>query len=298
MDEKSNFWAMGDTGPCGPCSEIFYDHGPEIPGGPPGSKDEDGDRYVEIWNLVFMQFERAADGRMTPLPKPSVDTGMGLERTAAVMQGVHSNYDIDLFVKLIQAAAQATHAKDATSPSLARHRGPHPRLLVPDRRRGDPGQRRPGLRAPPHHPPRDPPRLQARPGKAVLPHARPGARGGDGHRLPGAREGRGPRRARAEAGREALRGDARERHGAARDGHRENAGQDDRRRDGVQALRHLRFPGGPHRRHRARARALDRPGRVRAGDGIAARSRARRQQVRRRPARARDARCRKQVLRL
>ncbi|HWN06054.1 MAG TPA: alanine--tRNA ligase, partial [Steroidobacteraceae bacterium] len=118
MDEKSNFWAMGDTGPCGPCSEIFYDHGPEIPGGPPGSKDEDGDRYVEIWNLVFMQFERAADGRMTPLPKPSVDTGMGLERTAAVMQGVHSNYDIDLFVKLIQAAAQATHAQDVASPSL------------------------------------------------------------------------------------------------------------------------------------------------------------------------------------
>ncbi len=118
MDENSNFWAMGDTGPCGPCSEIFYDHGPEIAGGPPGSKDEDGDRYVEIWNLVFMQFERAADGRMTPLPKPSVDTGMGLERTAAVMQGVHSNYDIDLFVKLIQAAAQATHAKDLASPSL------------------------------------------------------------------------------------------------------------------------------------------------------------------------------------
>ena len=118
MDEKSNFWAMGDTGPCGPCSEIFYDHGPEIPGGPPGSKDEDGDRYVEIWNLVFMQFERAADGTMTPLPKPSVDTGMGLERTAAVMQGVHSNYDIDLFVKLIQAAAQATHAQDVASPSL------------------------------------------------------------------------------------------------------------------------------------------------------------------------------------
>ena len=118
MDEKSNFWSMGDTGPCGPCSEIFYDHGPGIPGGPPGSKDEDGDRYVEIWNLVFMQFERAADGSMTPLPKPSVDTGMGLERTAAVMQGVHSNYDIDLFVKLIRAAAKATHASDTASPSL------------------------------------------------------------------------------------------------------------------------------------------------------------------------------------
>ena len=118
MDEKSNFWAMGDTGPCGPCSEIFYDHGPEIAGGPPGSKDEDGDRYVEIWNLVFMQYERSADGTMTPLPRPSVDTGMGLERTAAVMQGVHSNYDIDLFRNLIRAAAEATATTDVRSPSL------------------------------------------------------------------------------------------------------------------------------------------------------------------------------------
>jgi alanyl-tRNA synthetase len=118
MDEQSNFWAMGDTGPCGPCSEIFYDHGPGIAGGPPGSKDEDGDRYVEIWNLVFMQFERSADGILTRLPKPSVDTGMGLERAAAVMQGVHSNYDIDLFRNLIKAAAEATHAKELASPSL------------------------------------------------------------------------------------------------------------------------------------------------------------------------------------
>ena len=118
MDEKSNFWAMGDTGPCGPCSEIFYDHGKDIEGGPPGSKNEDGDRYVEIWNLVFMQYDRSADGKMTSLPKPSVDTGMGLERTAAVMQGVHSNYDIDLFQGLIAAAAEATHQKKKTSPSL------------------------------------------------------------------------------------------------------------------------------------------------------------------------------------
>jgi alanyl-tRNA synthetase len=118
MDEKSNFWAMGDTGPCGPCSEIFYDHGPDIAGGPPGSKDEDGDRYVEIWNLVFMQYERASDGTMSPLPKPSVDTGMGLERTAAVMQGVHSNYDIDLFQGLVSAAAKATTQTERKSPSL------------------------------------------------------------------------------------------------------------------------------------------------------------------------------------
>ena len=118
MGEKSNFWAMGDTGPCGPCSEIFYDHGPEVPGGPPGSADEDGDRYVEIWNLVFMQYERAADGTLTPLPKPSVDTGAGLERLAAVMQGVHSNYDIDLFRELVGAAAKITGATALDSPSL------------------------------------------------------------------------------------------------------------------------------------------------------------------------------------
>ena len=118
LGEKSNFWAMGDTGPCGPCTEIFYDHGPQIPGGPPGSPDEDGDRYVEIWNLVFMQYDRAADGTLTPLPKPSVDTGAGLERLAAVMQGVHSNYDIDLFRGLVRAAARVTGARDAASPSL------------------------------------------------------------------------------------------------------------------------------------------------------------------------------------
>ena len=118
LGESSNFWQMGDTGPCGPCSEIFYDHGPEIAGGPPGSPDDDGDRYVEIWNLVFMQYERASDGTLTPLPKPSVDTGAGLERLAAVLQGVHSNYDIDLFRDLIAAAAAATGATDLTSPSL------------------------------------------------------------------------------------------------------------------------------------------------------------------------------------
>jgi alanyl-tRNA synthetase len=118
MGEKSNFWAMGDTGPCGPCSEIFYDHGPEVPGGPPGSPDEEGDRYVEIWNLVFMQFDRSADGTLTPLPKPSVDTGMGLERIAAVLQGVHSNYDIDLFKHLIRAAAELARTTDLGSSSL------------------------------------------------------------------------------------------------------------------------------------------------------------------------------------
>ncbi len=118
MGEKSNFWSMGETGPCGPCTEIFYDHGAEIPGGPPGSPDEDGDRYVEIWNLVFMQYDRSSDGVLLPLPKPSVDTGMGLERVAAVMQGVHSNYDIDLFRSLIRSAAEITGTRDLESSSL------------------------------------------------------------------------------------------------------------------------------------------------------------------------------------
>jgi alanyl-tRNA synthetase len=115
---SDNFWQMGETGPCGPCTEIFYDHGTHIPGGPPGSADADGDRWIEIWNLVFMQFDRSAEGVLNPLPKPSVDTGMGLERTAAVMQGVHSNYEIDLFVNLIKAAAEATHTTDLSSSSL------------------------------------------------------------------------------------------------------------------------------------------------------------------------------------
>src|SRR6188768_3563868 len=116
--ESDNFWQMGDTGPCGPCSEIFYDHGPEVAGGPPGSADADGDRYIEIWNLVFMQFNRDEAGTMHPLPKPSVDTGMGLERLTAVLQHVHSNYEIDMFQALVKAAARETNTKDLLSPSL------------------------------------------------------------------------------------------------------------------------------------------------------------------------------------
>jgi alanyl-tRNA synthetase len=115
---SDNFWMMGDTGPCGPCTEIFYDHGAHIPGGPPGSPDEDGDRFIEIWNNVFMQFNRDEAGVMHPLPKPSVDTGMGLERIAAVLQGVHANYEIDLFQTLIAAAARETKCADLDSPSL------------------------------------------------------------------------------------------------------------------------------------------------------------------------------------
>ena len=116
--DEDNFWQMGDTGPCGPSTEIFWDHGEDIPGGPPGSKDDDLDRYIEIWNLVFMQFERDNTGKMTPLPKPSIDTGMGLERIAAVMQGVHNNYDIDLFQHLIKSAAAVIGCKDLQENSL------------------------------------------------------------------------------------------------------------------------------------------------------------------------------------
>ena len=116
--ESDNFWAMGDTGPCGPCTEIFYDHGPQVWGGPPGSAEEDGDRFIEIWNIVFMQFERDAAGNMKPLPKPSIDTGMGLERMTAVMQGVHSNYEIDLFVNLLNAVAEAVGCANEGQASL------------------------------------------------------------------------------------------------------------------------------------------------------------------------------------
>ncbi|MBR7889789.1 alanine--tRNA ligase [Marinomonas sp. A79] len=116
--QSDNFWAMGDTGPCGPCSEVFYDHGEHIWGGPPGSPEEDGDRFIEIWNVVFMQFNRSADGTMAPLPKPSVDTGMGLERIAAILQGVHSNYEIDLFQNLIKAAAKVVGTDDLSAQSL------------------------------------------------------------------------------------------------------------------------------------------------------------------------------------
>src|SRR5690554_1287793 len=115
---SDNFWQMADTGPCGPCSEIFYDHGPEVWGGPPGSPEEDGDRYIEVWNLVFMQFDRDADGNLNPLPKPCVDTGMGLERIAAVLQNVHSNYEIDIFQNLIRAAAREVAANGGQAPDL------------------------------------------------------------------------------------------------------------------------------------------------------------------------------------
>ena len=215
---SDNFWMMGDTGPCGPCSEIFYDHGPDVAGGPPGSAEQDGDRYIEIWNNVFMQFNRTEDGVMHKLPKPSVDTGMGLERLTAVLQHVHSNYEIDLFVALLAAAKAAVDAAGAGR--LRRgfavaegHRRPHPRLHLHRHRRRDPGQRGPRLRAAPHHAPRHPPRLQARRAQAVLPH--PGGRIGrrDGQRLPGTAARQAARDRGAEAGRGALLPDHRQRHG-------------------------------------------------------------------------------------
>ena len=151
---------MGDTGPCGPCSEIFYDHGPDVAGGPPGQPEQDGDRYIEIWNNVFMQFNRTEDGVMHKLPKPSVDTGMGLERLAAVLQHVHSNYEIDLFVRAAGRGARrrstppAARDCDADVAVAEGHRRPHPRLQLHDRRRRDPRQRGPRLRAAPHRPAR------------------------------------------------------------------------------------------------------------------------------------------------
>src|SRR4028119_805234 len=142
---KDNFWAMGDNGPCGPCSEIFFDHGDHIPGGPPGSPDEDGDRFTEIWNLVFMQFEQEDNQIVRDLPRPSIDTGMGLERIAAVMQGVHDNYDTDTFRALIAASSELTRSNAATGPGAkTSHRiiADHlraPGLLVAERGPGGAG---------------------------------------------------------------------------------------------------------------------------------------------------------------
>ena len=169
---SDNFWQMGETGPCGPCSEIFFDHGAQIPGGPPGSPDADGDRWVEIWNLVFMQFDRSTDGKLTPLPKPSVDTGAGLERVSAVMQGVTNNYDIDLFKNLIHEAA--ARSEPPISPTAAaRDRGSHPRLHVPRRRWRHAVERRPRLCASSHHATRHAPRLQTWQQGRLLLQARP-----------------------------------------------------------------------------------------------------------------------------
>ena len=198
---SDNFWAMGDTGPCGPCSEIFYDHGEHIPGGPPGSPDADGDRFIEIWNLVFMQYEQQPGGARVELPKPSIDTGMGLERIAAVLQGTHDNYAIDLFGALIQAVDRP-HRRRCRRPAqglASGHRRPSARDLVPHRRRRAALERRPRLRAPPHHAPRHAPRRAARrQGPADVPAgADAGARDGPGLSGAGARRAADHRDAQA-----------------------------------------------------------------------------------------------------
>ncbi len=275
---SDNFWQMADTGPCGPCSEIFYDHGPEVWGGPPGSPEAEGDRYIEIWNLVFMQFNRDDSGVMHLLPKPSVDTGMGLERLAAVLQHVHSNYEIDLFQDLIRAAVRETGAKDYLSPSLrviADHIRACAFLIVDGVIPGNEGRgyvlrrivRRAirhgyqlGQKAPFFH------RLVADLDRVM------------GDAYPELRREKAARRGGAEAGGGALRRDDRARHedaGAGARRRREGAG----RHHGVHALRHLRLPARPHGRRVPRAQRHRRRGRLRRRDGQAARARARGQPV-------------------
>ena len=207
---SDNFWAMGDTGPCGPCSEIFYDHGDHIPGGPPGSPDADGDRFIEIWNLVFMQYEQLPGGERVDLPQPSIDTGMGLERIAAVLQGTHDNYDIDLFRALIRAIADATGVdRRRRAEGLApRHRRSSARLVLPDRRRRAAVERGPRLRAAPHHAPRHAPCRAARRARAADVEAGAGAGARDGPGLSGTRPRRGADHRDAEARGDALPQDA------------------------------------------------------------------------------------------
>ena len=183
-----NFWQMGDLGPCGPCSEIFYDHGEHIPGGPPGSPDSEGDRFIEIWNLVFMQYEQLEGGKRVDLPRPSIDTGMGLERIAAVLQGTHDNYKIDLFGALIGARRRSHRRRPrrAAEGLAPRDRRPSARLRVPDRRRRAAVERGPRLCAPPHHAPRHAPRRAARRQGAADVAAGAGAGARDGPGLSGA----------------------------------------------------------------------------------------------------------------
>ena len=278
---SDNFWQMGETGPCGPCSEIFFDHGAQIPGGPPGSPDADGDRWVEIWNLVFMQFDRSTDGKLTPLPKPSVDTGAGLERVSAVMQGVTNNYDIDLFKNLVKAAAALANTSDLTNSSLrviADHIRACTFLIIDGVTPSNEGRgyvlRRIIRRAIRHgyklgikdaffYKLVD--TLAAEMGSA-FPELVTG-------KALAARVLKQEEERFAETlanGMQLLDGRLRESQGW----------QDARRRDGLQALRHLRLPDRPHGGHRARARPLHRPRGLRSRDGSAAQAIAGGQQVR------------------
>ena len=194
LPASDNFWAMGETGPCGPCSEIFYDHGEHIPGGPPGSPEAEGDRFVEIWNLVFMQYEQLAGGKRLDLPRPSIDTGMGLERMAAVLQGTHDNYKIDLFGALIEAVADLTARRSRRRPQKASHRVIADHLRATSFLIADgvlPSNEGPRLCASPHHAPRHAPRRTARRQGAADVAARAGAGARDGPGLSGIASRRG-----------------------------------------------------------------------------------------------------------
>ena len=275
---SDNFWQMGDTGPCGPCSEIFYDHGDKIWGGPPGSPEQDGDRFIEIWNLVFMQFEQVEGGARNPLPKPSIDTGAGLERIAAVLQGKHDNYDIDLFVALIRRHRRTDRRRSARAAEgvVARDRRPSARLVVPDRRRRAALERRPRLCAAPDHAPRHAPCAVARRQGSADASAGLGAGARDGPGLSGTGARREPDRGNPAAGRDPFPQDAGTR---AVDPRREERvpekGRHVRRRYRVHAVRHLWLsarsdPGRAEiARHRRRYRLLHRC------DGPAARKGAR-----------------------
>ena len=270
---SDNFWRMGDTGPCGPCSEIFYDHGPSIPGGPPGSPDEDGDRFIEIWNLVFMQFEEGPPGTRAPLPRPSIDTGMGLERFAAILQGKHDNYDTDTMRALILASADATGqaAGWAVQDQPPGRGGPSAQHVVPDRRRRAAVQGGPRLRAAADHAPGH--AAPAHDGHAGgrVPQAGAGAGAADGRGLSGAAARGGADHGDDAARGRAVQGDAGPRPRPARGGDgaagrwRGAAG-----RGGVQAVRHVRVPARPDAGRVARAGQAGRRGRVRRGDGRAA----------------------------
>ena len=213
---SDNFWAMGDTGPCGPCSEIFYDHGEEVWGGPPGSPEAEGDRFTEIWNLVFMQYEQLPDGKRVDLPRPSIDTGMGLERMAAVLQGTYDNYQIDLF-RRADRGGRRSHPRQSrrrTQSLASRHRRSFARVVLSDRRWRAAVERRPRLCASPHHAPRHAPRRTSRRQRPADVEARaaPGARNGPG--LSGIASRRGADQRDAEA-----RGDPLPPHAGARPCH-------------------------------------------------------------------------------
>ena len=283
LGEKDNFWQMGDTGPCGPCSEILIDQGPSVGcGRPECAVGCDCDRYLEIWNLVFMQFNRDAAGTLTPLPKPSIDTGMGLERLAAVVQGKQSNYDTDLFAPLLGVHRRGEPQELRRRPEERRldagHRRPPAGDHVPDRRRRAALQRGARLRAAPDHAARRPPRQDARAGRAVPVQGRRRRRRGDAGRLPGAGDAPGVRAARDEGRGGALHAHARAGPRAAPGGHGE--GEESRRgaprrRRPLPPLRHLRLPARPGGRDRRGAGARPRPRGFRGRDAHPARARPR-----------------------